>query len=319
MLVYNRFKRSEAINLNSCLESRVRFDDSSIEEIFSNPSLVLKDIKSFWENEVPYRLTLEWSEATRVPIDYESFRNILEELNTQTVDDRRKHEAYRLSAKVMEYAPVFESRALPHVCSYLPADTKIDTAVRTACFIPPWAYQAKGNVIINTSHLHWNNDAGMVLNIVVHELFHAGHVHYIEPVDFKAIDTSEKTAELIMAGLQSEGMATYVAYRAKQLFPSTMVDPDYKMLENKDDVLRLSEKINHLFNISKLKSFEEIRDVIWEEGIMSRAYYVVGAYMARKIEELSSKDAVVETILKGARHFINTYNTLAFDDFKILL
>lgn len=305
--------------MNSCLESRIRFDDSSIEKIFSNPSLVLKEIESFWENEVPYKLTIEWSEATRVPIDYESFRNILEELNTQTMDDRRKHEAYKLSTKVMEYVPVFESRALPHVCSYLPADTKIDTAVRTACFIPPWAYHAKGNVIINTSHSHWNNDAGMVLNIVVHELFHAGHVHYIEPVDFKAINTSEKTAELIMAGLQNEGMATYVAYKARQLFPSTMVDPDYRMLENKEDVLRLSEKINHLFNISKLKPFEEIRDVIWEEGVMSRAYYVVGAYMARKIEEVYGKDALVETILKGARHFINTYNTLAFDDFKILL
>jgi len=305
--------------LDSCLESKVWFDDSSVEKIFSDPSLILRDIESFWQDEVPYRLTVEWSKATRVPIDYESFRNNLEKLKTQTVDDRRKHEAYILSMEVMECAPVFGSRAIPHVCSYLPADTRIDAAVRTACFIPPWAYCAKENVIIDTSDGHWNNDAGMILNIVVHELFHMGFDQYIEPVDFKAISTSEETAELIMTSLQNEGMATYVAHEGRQLFPSSTVDPDYRMLGNKEDVLRLSGKINHLLGISRLEPFDKIRDVIWQQGVMSRAYYVVGAYMARRIEEASGKDALVETVLKGARHFVNTYNTVAFNDFKIIV
>lgn len=307
------------INLSSCLKSKVGFNDSSIEKIFSNPGLILKDIKSFWENEVPYKLTMEWSKDTRVPINYEKFRGILEELNNQAQKDQRKLGALKLSEKIIEHVPVFESKLLPHVCSYLPAKTRIDTVVHLACFIPPWAYCAKEDVVINTSHKHWNNDVGMVFNIIIHELFHLGFSQYVEPVDFDSINTSKDIAELIMISLQNEGMATYVAYRGRHLFPSSTVDPDYKMLENKVEVLRLIGKINHLLNLSKFEPFENIRDVIWEDGVMSRAYYVVGAYMACKIEEIGNRNAFVEAVQKGARHFIDTYNDLAPNDFKIIL
>jgi len=303
--------------LGSCLDSKVEFDDSSIKYIFTNPGEVLKDIQGFWEKEIPYKATLNWSEATRVPIDFEDFKKNLEELEKQSLEDRRRHEAYILSEKIMENTPTFKSRALPHVCSYLPANTKIDAVVRIACFMPPWAYCAMGNVIINTSHKHWNSDVGMVLNIVIHELFHMGFGQYIEPVDFRQIKTSEQTDELIMTGLQNEGMATYVAYKARHIFPSSTVDPDYRMLENREDVLRLSQKINYLFKLSKSESFEKIRDVIWKEGVMTRAYYVVGAYMASKIEEAYERGTLVDTIIKGSKYFIKTYNELPSDDFKI--
>ena len=303
--------------MGSYLDSKVEFDDSSIKYIFTNPDEVLKDIQGFWEKEIPYKTTLDWSDATKVPIDFEDFKKNLEELEKQSLEGRRKHEAYMLSEEIMENVPVFKSRALPHVCSYLPANTKIDAVVRIACFMPPWAYCAMGNVIINTSHKHWNSDVGMVLNIVIHELFHMGFGQYIEPVDFRQIKTSEQTDELIMTGLQNEGMATYVAYKARHIFPSSTVDPDYRMLENREDVLRLSQKINYLFKLSKSEPFEKIRDVIWKEGVMTRAYYVVGAYMASKIEEAYERGTLVDTIIKGSKYFIKTYNELPSDDFKI--
>ena len=121
----------------SCLESEVGFDDSSLKRIFTDQEEVLEDIRGFWENEIPYRSTIEWSDATRVPIDYEGFRAKLKELRCQTPEDRRRHEAYRLSKRIMESAPTFKARALPHVCSYLPEDARVDSLVRTAYFIPP--------------------------------------------------------------------------------------------------------------------------------------------------------------------------------------
>jgi hypothetical protein len=186
----------------------------------------------------------------------------LTELKSRTLEDRRRHEAYELSRKVMESAPDFMSRALPHVFSYLPTGTKIDTVVRTACFMPPWAYCAKGNVIINTSHKHWNNDVGMVLNIIIHELFHMGFGQYIEPVDFREIKMPEQIVDLILMSLQNEGMATYVAYKARGLFPSSAVDPDYVMLENRDHICVMSERINHLLELSRSEPFDKMRDAI---------------------------------------------------------
>lgn len=302
-----------------CLDSEVEFDDSSIKHIFNDPGEVLKDIRGFWEKEVPYRLTLQWSEATRVPIDFDGFRDSLAELDSRAPEDRRRHEAYRLAEEVMGYVPVFESRALPHVCSYLPADARVNTTVRLACFMPPWAYCAMGSVIVNTSHRHWENDAGMVLNIVIHELFHIGFGRYIEPVDFDEIDTSEKTQDLIMMSLQNEGMATYVAYRGRHIFPSSTADPDYSMLEDTGDLRRQCGRINHLFEISREEPFERIRDAIWDGGVRSRAYYVVGAHMAKRIEEERGRRALVETIPEGARHFIDSYNDLGSTDLEIVI
>jgi hypothetical protein len=159
----------------------------------------------------------------------------------------------------------------------------------------------------------------MVLNIIVHELFHVGFGRYIEPIDFSKMKTREQTIDLLSRGLQNEGMATYVAYRARQIFPSSKIDPDYTMLENRSDVLRLGEKINHLLELGRSEPFEEIRDTIWEEGVRSRAYYVVGAYMAGRIEEARGRAALVDTIVKGSRCFIETYNGLPSDDFKIII
>ncbi|MDH5791982.1 MAG: hypothetical protein OEZ44_07315 [Candidatus Bathyarchaeota archaeon] len=305
--------------MDRCQDSEIGFDDSSIKRIFSDPEGVLEDVNGFWEREVPYKTTMEWSDATRVPIDYEGFRARLEELRGQAPEDRRRHEAYRLSERIMESAPNFRARALPHVCSYLPEGTRVDSVVRTACFIPPWAYFSREGVIINTSHRHWEDDAGMVLNIIVHELFHVGFGRYIEPIDFSKMKTREQTIDLLSRGLQNEGMATYVAYRARQIFPSSAVDLDYTMLENRADVLRLGEKINRLLELGRSKPFGEIRDTIWQEGVRSRAYYVVGAHMAGRIEEAYGRDALVDTIVKGSRRFIEAYNGLPSDGLKIII
>jgi hypothetical protein len=305
--------------MNSCRDSEIRFDDSSIRLIFTDPEGVLKDVHGFWEKEIPYKATMDWSDATRVPIDYEGFRRNLEEISRQAPEDRWRHEAYRLSDRIMESAPTFKARALPHVCSYLPEGTDVDSVVRTACFIPPWAYYSgRVGIIINTSHRHWEDDVGMVLNTIIHELFHVGFGRYVEPIEYSKMKTSEQTIDLLSRGLQNEGMATYVAYRARHIFSSSAVDPDYRMLESKADVLRLSEKINNLLKLGRSKPFEEIRDTIWEEGVRSRAYYVVGAYMAGRIEEARGRAALVDTIVKESRCFIETYNGLPSDDFKII-
>ncbi len=49
------------------------------------------------------------------------------------------------------------------------------------------------------------------------------------------------------------------------------------------------------------------------------AFYVVWTYMSKKIEEEKGRGALIKTKGKGARYFIESYNDLVFNNFKIIL
>jgi hypothetical protein len=164
---------------------------------------------------------------------------------------------------------------------------------------------------MNLSHEFWNNDVNMILNSVVHEIFHLGnglcHKYYQASLNS---DSAEERSKAIMNSLQSEGMATYVAYRALDIFPSIELDPDYAMIEDEGQVGVLSEKLNSLFSLSRSASFDEIREYYWEEGVMGRALYVIGAYMAKCIEEERGRESLVETLIREPREFVDKFNQL---------
>ena len=50
--------------MGPCLQSKIHFNNTPIKRIFTEPDKVLRDVKSFWQNERPYRKTLEWAPPT---------------------------------------------------------------------------------------------------------------------------------------------------------------------------------------------------------------------------------------------------------------
>ena len=91
------------------------------------------------------------------------------------------------------------------------------------------------------------------------------------------------------------------------------------MLENMPDVIRLSQNVNTILAQCNKEPYDKVIEMLWGKGVQERGFYVVGAYMSKKIEEEKGRGALIETIGKGARHFIQTYNDLSTNDFKIIL
>ena len=158
----------------------------------------------------------------------------------------------------------------------------------------------------------------MILNIIIHELFHIGHAKHWDTLPEEPKTQTEIT-ESIMHTLYAEGTATYVAYKARSLFSSFTSDPDYELLENRSDRLRLSRKVNMVFSKCKILPYEEAKKIIWREGVKERSFYVVGAYMAKMIDEIAGRTVLIDTIKNGARYFIETYNGLQLNNAKIVI
>lgn len=299
-------------NFSSRSGSKIRFDDTSIQIIFSNPSSILRDVKSFWENNVPYQMATIWAQSNSIPVNYEKFTNIIEEIEKSSPTERKRNKLYIVWQEIMDKSKTSLAEAIPHIYSYLPTMSgKIETTVYLASFARPRAFVCKGNVIMNLSHEFWKNDVNMILNSVVHEIFHIGHglCHNFYQAYLNS-DSAEERSKAIMNGLQSEGMATYVAYRALDIFPSTELDPDYAMIEDERDIEILGEKVNNMFRLSKSASIDEIREYFWQEGVMGRALYVTGAYMAKCIEEDRGRKSLVETLVREPKEFVDDFNQL---------
>jgi hypothetical protein len=113
--------------------------------------------------------------------------------------------------------------------------------------------------------------------------------------------------------IQNEGIATYVGYKGLKEFPhcrTDMLKDDYKLFENHEELNALLNKMNEVFKIASILGEKKLKDSLWQVGSTDRAYYVVGCYMTKTIDEKLGRDALVETISKGPQSFLRTYNSL---------
>ncbi|KAF5417727.1 MAG: hypothetical protein C5S48_00010 [Candidatus Methanogaster sp.] len=119
--------------------------------------------------------------------------------------------------------------------------------------------------------------------------------------------TVEALTENILWQIQNEGLATYVAYRAR---PKGLVVEDYRILDNSLEVHACFEMLQLLLaDIARMNSnnISDLRKRIWTEGIKSRAFYVAGASMARRIEEYKGRNALIKTVESGPQSFFLKY------------
>jgi hypothetical protein len=200
----------------------------------------------------------------------------------------------------------FLAGAIPHLCSFFPADVPLDVPVCFTAFIPPRAF-ATGGIVINVTARYWKGNPDNILNALVHELFHVGYSQmrgrrsepqHASPQVYQMLDD-----------LQNEGMATYVGYRAIAAFPAPD-EIDYRLLDDEHDVLRLFGEVNTLFGTVGKVSPGKLRKLAWKTGVTRRGYYVVGAAMARTIDSRLGTDRLVETLAHGPLAFVASYNSL---------
>jgi hypothetical protein len=245
-------------------------------------------------------------------IDYNKFEKIVKVLYNWPENKRQKHKYLFFSEELMKKNTQFRKKALPHICSWLPESTRFDTEIHFAAFIPPWAFSwGDGIIVIDVSAKKWNQNAGLVMNLLIHEIYHLGFVKYNPGFSLKSAGKEKEFIENILWQLQNEGMATWVAYNGRKIFPTGKNEPDYQKLESNAQIDRLFGKLNSLIEKVEENVSKKTQKLVWEIGVKERAFYIVGAYMAKKLEEKKGREFLLKLIKMKPINFAVEYNKLS--------
>ena len=214
--------------------------------------------------------------------------------------------------RIIKGKKVFVEKALPHVCSYLPEETVLDIGVYFTAYIPPRAF-AMGEIVINMTATYWNNNPDNILNTMVHELFHVGYSY--------CRDLWEKKQETplfgILEDIHNEGISTYIAYKAQDIFPAPD-EKDFQMLDDENMVKHHMDEVKKIISATEKLSPEELQKLSWEKGVLGRSFYVVGAQMCGVIEKHEGKEGLIRTLRIGPVEFFKAYNSHVTEDVKII-
>jgi hypothetical protein len=306
----------------TCIENaQIAIDLSSVEKVFRTPRAVLQNVDAFWREEPAYQMAQGWA-PPGYPIHKGGFRDAVEELTQLSLAEREQHPHFLFAKALVESLTRIRSEAIPHICSYLPKETRLVATVFLACFIflgkdkpqfVPSAFIYEGSSCLNVSSNQWGDDKDSALNEIVHELYHNGYEKHQSKCPLTEEMSRQQLLDHIAWQLHNEGMATYVAYKAQHLFHAAS-DKDYPVLDTPGKVDPFIGNLRSLVLDIKTKPPTEAKETIIKVGITDRAFYVVGAHMARTIETAAGKAALIQSVVKGPQHFLETYNTYADSD-----
>jgi tetratricopeptide (TPR) repeat protein len=179
--------------------------------------------------------------------------------------------------------------------------------VYLSAFNDPRGFAFRTDVVMNTEASFPFGDTSKFFSIVAHEIFHIGYfdvqLHQTEVwSDYYPVSVLQMT-------LQNDGLAVYTQYLVASQYPARL-ELQLLYLESDLAMSMLIGQVNDLFRETEVLSEEEIMSKVYEASTRT-ALYVVGAHMARTIDEELSREALVETVVQGPRSFIAAYNSVA--------
>ena len=74
-----------------CLQSKIRFDDSSLEKIVLHPEDVLAHSDAFWESDSAYQLVKLWHQRVSFPILMEQWKGWVQSFMNLSTEERAKN------------------------------------------------------------------------------------------------------------------------------------------------------------------------------------------------------------------------------------
>lgn len=300
-----------------CFQSKIMFDDSSLEKIVLHPEEVLANSDSFWANDPSYQLVKLWHQRISFPIPMDQWKGWVQSFKNIPVEERKNNTQLIAAKSIMNKEKEFSDKAIPFICSFLPKDcSNISTTIYFTTAIMASGFQMDDNIVIYGANADRDN-------LFIHELFHQGF-NKCKPKDCKS-NIKDSTVNQIYNDIQNEGMATYVGYKALKEFPNYDPDPkrdDYRFLNDLKIRNRLFERLNDVLKkvpllVGTKVGQKELQDSLWQVGTNDRAIYIVGCYMAMIIDEKLGRNALVETISKGSKLFLQTYNSLVEEKYMV--
>jgi len=268
---------------------------------------VLEAGREFWETQQPLILTQGWANEVRSPNPYEGFRAGIEGLAALSEEERAATPIVRMVDEIIARQGEWQTTAIPHLCSYFPAEVSLSRPAFFVAFLPSRAFATSEGIVIDVNSDYWAGNPANILNLMIHEFFHVGYGQLRSARTDPPLSNARLNS--IAESIQNEGMAVWVAYEARHAFPAPD-EVDNRLLNEPDQVASLRAALNGLFERSTSISDDQLRQQSWRIGVTNRAYYVTGADMARVIQANRGKDALRETLMQGPLSFIRLYNSL---------
>lgn len=297
------------------VKTSITFNIGTLEKIIFTPHDILKDYDHFWKTERPMILTQGWADSVKKDINYAEWKKKLSEWAELSDEDRSNHKIYTTAITIINSKKQFLKDAIPHILSFLPKDAELEVPVDFVAFIPCNAF-AWQDVVINVADPYWNYDPIRILNIIIHEVFHGGHSWYREY--YPKGTYGSDLLFIILRSLQGEGICNYVSYTGQKIYPVTE-ERDYLMLENPDEVKLALERVNLIFEKFQTNPEEEVRTLAWDLGVKQRAYYVLGSYMWKLIDEKLGRSALIRILSVDFTTFIYVFNYLVDSSMQVIL
>lgn len=158
-----------------CLGTEVVFDISAIEALYSHPDEILCNVDSFWTENGAYRLAGQYSRNNRVDPGLEEWTERVMAVAALNANERALQPAVITSREIIDLSTVLRERGFPHISSFLqPSAPPLKVTVYLISDIKPAAFAYPGRILINVNSPRFNSDPSVIMNILVHEIYHGG-------------------------------------------------------------------------------------------------------------------------------------------------
>lgn len=292
-----------------CLGTEVVFNTSAIDAVYSHPEEILCNVDSFWTANGAYQLAVQYSRNNRINLDREEWTDRVMAVAALNENERALQPAVITSREILGLSTTLREKGFPHISSFLPPSAPpMKVPVYLISDIQPAAFAYPGGILINVNSPRFNSDASVIMNILVHEIYHGGYANTI--VYRSDYELQNEALDFVLDFLLNEGMATYVSYAARHIFPNDFV-PDYPKMESKEEVKVSLKKVDLLFRQAETLTIDSLRRVAWQTGVVERAFYIAGGYMAGLIDETLGREELVKAMSAGPISFLSLYNSVA--------
>ncbi|MCL2203966.1 MAG: hypothetical protein FWB88_08505 [Defluviitaleaceae bacterium] len=168
------------------------------------------------------------------------------------------------------------------------------------------------NCSLNLAHSIFMDNMGEIKYYAIHELHHAGFIMakggYMPSLQ---IATRGEMAQAIAYFTHLEGMGTYAPLDIRRREDAMDTDKDYIALQDAAGLAVLEQEYFDIYHHFASDPSAVLTREDWGKiGILSdgkRLWYIVGAHMARTIDQRLGRDALVGLMAKPPGAFIQTY------------
>ena len=300
-----------------CEAYGITIDSSQVEAVYLHPETILADSEAFLSNDIASLMLANRHVEANDPLDVERWLMQIEKIASLPKEGREQQIPYLFSRDLMTGKETFCKIAAPHILSYLPKGTEISTTYYLAALDPiNTGFNVRGGILIGLSHptyayseRFFSQGNPSIYSIMTHELFHRGYKDaWLWQVE-APLENSALRALITL--LQNDGMAVNAAYRVAEYYPSS-IDITYPLHNFEPYVRYLIRKVNRVLENAELKTANELNQDV-SRLYRLNVHYILGGYMAGRIEDELGREALVETVATGPISFIHTYNAIAED------